>query len=328
LIKNKEFVEADIKLNGVFKLRTDDSRLTILKQNIEKGILSADKKQKSKRTIVIALLIISGSIFGYYLFQRYVEYENWATIVKDTSIVNVQAYIAANSTSKYLSLANEKLRELLLKDSLEKANQEELRRIELSLATSKIPTTPEELFIQWEKEIESKGIFDYVSETDCMDRNKMDDLYYNQSKYPMHTTSKEIITFDYNSDGISDYLINYNLENCVNGNGWATDFIFIVSSSGKLVIDQDLSKIIKTQFYDYVKSNYSSDPYVYLDNSYLVTNALNISSISNGIGFGNFKLLQNGPSCCPEITGDFEFNFTTSELTFSNIVKNTNDKIE
>jgi hypothetical protein len=119
----------------------------------------------------------------------------------------------------------------------------------------------EDIFAQWEAKLISEQIFDYVTESDCADYDKMMKLYEN-GKYPMHTTSKSFLKFDYNNDGIQDYVIKYSLENCVQGNGWASDFVFVTSENGNLVVNEKLTNILKKKYFDFVREKYGEDAYV------------------------------------------------------------------
>ena len=72
----------------------------------------------------------------------------------------------------------------------------------------------------------------------------------------MHIETKSFLEFNYNNDNIKDYVVNYTLENCVQGNGWTTDFIIFTSNNNKLEINQVLTKKIKQNFLKYVIQNY------------------------------------------------------------------------
>lgn len=186
--------------------------------------------------------------------------------------------------------------------------------IDNSLKTNDINS----LFTQWENKMLQEGIFDYVTLSDCDDLNKMMDLY-EKGFYPMHIESKTFAEFDYNKDGVKDYVVNYTLMNCVRGNGWSTDFMFFTSEEGSLEINEDLTLILKQKFYQYVQENYFEDAYVYWEKGFLVTKNLTINRVVDDLCYGKFSLLQDGSSCCPQISGNFTFNLDTNAFEVSNV---------
>ncbi|MCB0516313.1 MAG: HupE/UreJ family protein [Chitinophagales bacterium] len=181
--------------------------------------------------------------------------------------------------------------------------------------------TPELLFEEWEINLKKKGIFDYVTKKDCENLDRMMNLY-DKGKYPMHTESKSIIPFDFNNDKVKDYLINYSLQNCVQGNGWGTDFIFFTSQNGSLSVNELLTNKLKTKIKNYVTKNYGSDVYVRVENNYTIVQSFKINQISNNICYGDFDLMQDGASCCPEISGNFEYNINENSFSVFNLKNN------
>lgn len=180
---------------------------------------------------------------------------------------------------------------------------------------------PELLFEEWEINLKKKGIFDYVTKKDCENLERMTDLYY-KGKYPMHTVSKSIIPFYYKNDNVKDYLINYSLDNCVQGNGWETDFIFFTSQNGSLSVNESLTNKLKTKIKNYVIKNYGSDEYVRVENNYTIVKSFEINRISNNICYGNFDLMQDGASCCPKISGNFKYNINENSFFVFNLKYN------
>ena len=179
---------------------------------------------------------------------------------------------------------------------------------------------PDDIFKQWESNLKEKGIFDYVSKTDCNNKAKMMKLY-DQGKYPMHTSTKSVLDFEYNNDGIKDYVINYTLENCVQGNGWDTDFIFVTSKDGNLQINHELTNKLKKQYFNFVKGRFGEDQYVRMEKGYLIVKSFKIDRVSDGVCYGDFNLMQDGPSCCPEISGEFSYDIRNNEFSTYNIKK-------
>ena len=218
------------------------------------------------------------------------------------------------------SILNLKERELqLINDTLieETFNNKEVEKISEQNNTI---LTPEFLFDEWESNLRKKGIFDIVTNKDCGNLDKMRTLYEN-GLYPMHTVSKSIIPFDFNNDRVKDYLINYHLENCVQGNGWDTDFIFLTSQSGNLSVNEPLTNKLKTKIKNYVFENYGSDTYVRVENNYIYAKTFKINQISDNICYGKFYLLQNGALCCPELSGSFEYNINENSFSVFNLKK-------
>lgn len=179
---------------------------------------------------------------------------------------------------------------------------------------------PEDVFNQWESTLKEKGIFDYVTNADCKNNAKMMKLY-EKGKYPMHTSTKSVLDFEYNNDGIKDYVINYTLENCVRGNGWDTDFIFVTSKERNLQINHELTNKLKRQYFNFVKSSFREDEYVRIEKGYLIVKSFKIDRISDGVCYGDFNLKQDGPSCCPEIYGEFSYDIRKNEFSTYNIKK-------
>ena len=217
---------------------------------------------------------------------------------------------------------NLKERELqLINDTLieETSNNKEVEKISEQNNTI---LTPELLFGEWESNLRKKGIFDYVTKKDCENLDKMMNLY-DKRKYPMHTESKSIIPFDFNNDRVKDYLINYSLDNCVQGNGWDTDFIFLTSQNGNLSVNELLTNKLKTKIKNYVFKNYGSDVYVRVENNYIIAKSFKINRISDNICYGDFDLMQDGASCCPEISGNFEYNINENSFSVFNLKNNS-----
>lgn len=223
-----------------------------------------------------------------------------------------------NQQERILSLREQELHiknDTIIGDS---TKNKKVKKINIQTNTT---VAPELLFKEWENNLKKKSIFDYVTKKDCENLDKMMHLY-DRGRYPMHTASKSIIAFDYNNDTVKDYLINYYLINCVQGNGWSTDFIFLTSQNDNLSINETLTNKLKTKIKTYVLQNYGSDIYVRVENNYTVVKSFIINRISNGICYGNFNLMQDGPSCCPAISGDFEYNINENSFAVFNLKHN------
>lgn len=176
-----------------------------------------------------------------------------------------------------------------------------------------------EVFKRWENYLLSNKILDYVSASDCSNKAKMDALY-KEGKYPTHLDSKTILEYS-TRDGGTNYIVTYILENCVGGNTVISDFIFLTTNGGKLIVNKNLTDKMKAQFSNFVQQKFGEDSYVYIDNGYRVTDQLIPRRVNGERVFGDFKLLQNGANCCPEILGTFEFNLSSAELEITSMKK-------
>lgn len=176
----------------------------------------------------------------------------------------------------------------------------------------------DKVFAAWEKKLIANQIFDYVSESDCENLDLMMQRY-EEGKYPMHVSEKTLVEFDYNEDGIKDYVLNYLILNCVQGNGYTSDFIFMTSKDSQLYINEELTSSLKRKYYDYVTQTYGEDSYVYHDKEFLVTKGLIINKIINNKCYGKFELSQDGASCCPKVSGEFLFDLKNDMLEVYNV---------
>lgn len=176
-----------------------------------------------------------------------------------------------------------------------------------------------QVFISWENHLLKNKILDYVSATDCSNKTKMDALYA-AGKYPTHLDSKTILEY-MSSNGDTNYIVTYILDNCVGGTTVISDFIFLTSNGGNLVVDKSQTDNLKAQFSKFVQQKFGGDSYVYFDNGYRITNQLIPRRVIEERLFGDFKLLQNGPNCCPEVNGTFEFDLSTRKLEITSMRK-------
>lgn len=216
----------------------------------------------------------------------------------------------------FLKEQNSKLKDDTLTNEVNKKNDFE------KINAKKTPiTNPELLFAEWENNLKQKSIFDYVTKKDCENFDKMSKLQ-ERGKYPMHTESKSIIPFEFNNDKVKDYLINYTLLNCLRGNGWTTDFIFFTSQNGGLTINEELTNNLKTKIKNYVIKNYGSDNYIKVKEDYIIVKSFKIIRINNNICYGEFDLSQDGASCCPAISGNFQFNINANTFNVYNLKNN------
>jgi len=105
-------------------------------------------------------------------------------------------------------------------------------------------------FKKWEHIMIQDSIFDYVTEIDAKNSEKMQVLY-EKGKYPMISDYQSVIDVDYNNDRIKDYIINFTVINCVNGIGrgsWSDSFIFIKGNkNGEIEIDRNYTNYFKRQ---------------------------------------------------------------------------------
>jgi hypothetical protein len=174
-------------------------------------------------------------------------------------------------------------------------------------------------FNDWEQYLMNNSIFDYVTAYDCDQYEEMMELYSNQGKYPMHADRVTIIPCELNDDGKNDYLISYTLTNCVQGNGWSRDFVFLTSSAdpSSYTIDLALPNHIKGRFLEFSKEIAPNDPYVRLRDNYIEAKGLSINRIEDGVLSGSLALEADGASCCPKIKGTFTYDLKTKAFKTS-----------
>lgn len=201
--------------------------------------------------------------------------------------------------------------------SLDDKDEEETKEYDSSIATVN------EVFALWEEKLIANQIFDYVTKTDCENEDLMWQIY-EDGKYPMRASRKSLVEFNYNKDGIKDYILNYNVSNCVGGTGWTTDFIFMTSKNGQLYVNEELTNTLKKKHYAYVSKNYGEDSYVYYDKGFLITKSLEVNKVVDNKCFGKFSLSQDGPNCCPNVLGNFSFDLKSNAFDVYN-VKNNNE---
>lgn len=177
----------------------------------------------------------------------------------------------------------------------------------------------------WENTLIERGIFDCVSQSDCNDETKMNYIMENIQKYPipMHVVRESItkVSFNYNDDNLSDYYVYYELFNCVHGNAYATDFIFITSNNNSLSVNESLTNNLKRQILLYVDNKFDGDFYVgWIEEDYIQATSFKINSIENKIGYGEFSLMQDGYACCPKYHGRFVFDFNDFNFTVTSLI--------
>lgn len=179
-------------------------------------------------------------------------------------------------------------------------------------------------FREWENYLIDNSIFDCISKTDCEKNVELMKLYNSgesdgkglASGYPMHIDNPRYLVFEFNNDGIDDYIIWYGMENCVNGNGWTQDFVFLVSENhNNYRIDMELADDVKSQFLSYANEFSEMDPHVFKEDGYIQAKGLNFTSAKGGVVSGSFALSGTSDTKWPSIEGTFRFDALDGKLT-------------
>ena len=123
-----------------------------------------------------------------------------------------------------------------------------------------------------------------------------------------------------NNDGKPDFIITYDLRNCVRGNGTTSDFLILKSVNDDFIFDSKLANKIKGGLWDYVRANFQSDEYVSHKNNYYETKNLIVNFANNKIIKGEFMLKGEGPTCCPDFHGTFKFNINLNQFNVVTLV--------
>ena len=124
------------------------------------------------------------------------------------------------------------------------------------------------------------GKYRYMSGTSDFDENKdLNDEDFD-APFPLQIVYKRVINF--NIDSTENYLIKFELDNCVNGNAYYRDFAFFTSIDKNIIFNKSLK-------------------------------------IKNNIVYGEYILYgANAPNCCPEYGGNFEYNMILKKMQFKN----------
>ena len=191
-----------------------------------------------------------------------------------------------------------------------------------------LPIVVRKKFSEWENYLIENSIFDYVTEEDCNQEEKMLQLYEND-KYPMHIVSARYLSCDLNYDEIDDYVISYSLDNCVQGSGRGNDIIVLKSESkSKYQFDKEWAHNLNKAFLNYAKETVGDDEYVFLRDGYIYARGLNIEDVRSYEVSGTFELKGEGANCCPQIKGDFKYTTSSKEFFVSSVTKEEEPVLE
>lgn len=125
-----------------------------------------------------------------------------------------------------------------------------------------------------------------------------------------------------NADAENDFVISYRAQNCWNGIGagnYLTNLFFVLSENGAYKVDEAGTLTFKQKFIDAVTKEYK-DNYYKKAAKEVFMNEVSFKLIKDGVGNGDFHIIQCGAIPCVE--GKFEYNFSTQELMFSDVKKN------
>jgi hypothetical protein len=126
---------------------------------------------------------------------------------------------------------------------------------------------------------------------------------------------------DINDDNEKDFVVTYFAENCWGGIGvgnYLTNIFFIISEQGNYAIDEKTTMKFKQKFIDETSKMYKENVYKKAE-KYEAMNDITFKIIKDGKGYGEFSILQCGIIPC--LSGKFEYNFKTNELTLKDVMK-------
>jgi hypothetical protein len=178
-------------------------------------------------------------------------------------------------------------------------------------------------FSEWEQYLIDNSIFGCISTSDCEEKlEKLKKFQAGQGEYEdldltgMHVYNPRYVSFQFNNDGMDDYIIIYELGNCNMGNAWTKDFVFLISDgSSGYTINQALATGIKSQFLEYANQFSEWDGHVHMENGYIEAMGLSIANASSGVISGDFALSGASGSKWPSIEGTFKYDAVDGKLT-------------
>ena len=160
----------------------------------------------------------------------------------------------------------------------------------------------------------------FVDSLNCQSQGNMD-LYYNDIYvYSISEIKKQ--KFDYNGDELDDYVISYIADNCWNGIGagnYLSNYIFVTSTNRKLVLNNVLTDLFRSEFQKFVIANLGKMDYDYAKTAQFINGIEFKSSIGETVS-GSFII--NTPKCetaQPCISGTFDFNTKSGHIEFIDI---------
>jgi len=115
------------------------------------------------------------------------------------------------------------------------------------------------------------------------------------------------IESDFNLDGIKDGLFYFPAENCVGGNGYGSDFAMLVYSyKGQLLTNKNITSTLEQK----IKYSLSQKGTYDINKIYLFYKGFGKNIVGKYSAF-----LEEDPSCCPSISGTFNYNPVNFLLT-------------
>ncbi|WP_196886331.1 hypothetical protein [Aureivirga sp. CE67] len=166
-------------------------------------------------------------------------------------------------------------------------------------------------FKEWESIMINNSYHDYVTNKDCENLPKMNVLYDN-GKYPMHSRNQYVMELK-DSNVLKDYILSYDLKNCVAGSGVSDDFIFIrISGVDSPEILEDLTNDFKEKYSDFVESNLGYEFQKNSSSNFINTSGVEFLNFENDEIFGNINIPVSNAK--KEKRGSFIYNLKTHKF--------------
>ena len=266
---------------------------------------------------------------SYYVFSAFGDIQARESKLDKNKIIKVNSLIVKNiqaedlANPNFVQVINEenKEQESNYKGVAEKIFAENNNYKDLNINQKIISDT-------WIQKLNNDKIYRIVKPEICEKYKKRIFDYDNESeqnpnaKYPLFIDFSKALNFDYNNDGIDDYVIKYAFDNCIGGQAYYRDFMFFTSNNGEVKPNVDLTNALKQKFYEFtIKKFKEEDRYCYKEDNknYIHTDGLVINDIKNNIAYGRYALYSpNSANCCPEYSGDFTYNLNSNTIEFKN----------
>lgn len=272
-VKNKNNCFIQVMYISELALDSRTNYQTMSKESKSQGYIETLTKMtlKSYNTNGISDVLIKNNFSEFRMILIYNDNSqiksNKYNIISGEKIVE----LSSKSFSNKKNTINEKPTNQLSLDKIYKDINETYIKIDNHSNSIKLKS----IFKKWEITMINDSIFDYVSETDCLNSSRMSELY-EKGKYPMISESQLVVNLDYNNDDINDFIISYGVNNCVGGIGrgsYSDDFIFIKGKkNGQLEIDRNYTNYFKRKMiYLYrekfnVKSPINKNGFIHIPN--------------------------------------------------------------
>jgi hypothetical protein len=187
------------------------------------------------------------------------------------------------------------------------------------------------IFKEWHAYLISHNMFDCVTTEEC--ENFLENVQERGVPYPFYPmtpyidTISMVIPVELNNDGITDYLINYSLNNCVNGAGrgsYTNDFVIVMSKNNKYYFNIQLTHRLKRAYLKFLSARYPSDQfYASSFGFYIETRGLYLEGckkVNNKTYIIGNCAIDNDGNDWSDYLADFSFNIESNEFEHTNMV--------